>query len=153
TALRAQADTSRSRTDAPSRAACPEESPPSRVDLMRDDYAGREFPFRIQRGFDRAHLGNRALAVEVFEQFLLERAPADAMLGERAAAEALRFAAELDDRPGAGGDVVIRPGDHVGMHVAVRDVAPDGEVEPATPVAFAVDRHHLGEMLERHDHV
>jgi hypothetical protein len=39
------------------------------------------------------------------------------------------------------------------MDVAVRDVAPDREVESARRIAFAVDRQHLAEALERHDHV
>ena len=94
-----------------------------------------------------------AVAIELAQQRLLDGVAADAVLGERAAAEARDLDAELEDRRLAGLDVLVAARQHVGMDVAVRDVAPGRDVEAAAREAGAVDVHHLAELLEGHDHV
>src|ERR1051326_807829 len=75
-----------------------------------EDDPRRELPLGIERQFDRAHLVDRAIAVELPQQRLLERAPADAVLGERAAAEPRGLAAEFENGLAAGHDVIPGPG-------------------------------------------
>ena len=93
------------------------------------------------------------VAIQLPQQRLLDGVAADAVLGERAAAEAGDFDTELEDRRLACLDVLVTPRQHVGVHVAVRDVSPCRHVEAAAREAGAVDVHHLAEALEGHDHV
>jgi len=65
---------------------------------LGEDYSRREFPVGIERAFDGAHLVNPFVAVQVAQQRLLHRVAADAVFGERAAAEARHLAAEMARR-------------------------------------------------------
>ena len=97
-----------------------------------EDYSGTETPSRIERALDRTHLFDAVVAIELAQQRLLHRAAADAMLGERAAAEPCHLAAELEDRGSCPcSHVVVASRDHVRMDVAVGDVSPDRVIEPA----------------------
>src|SRR4029078_1633374 len=93
--------------------------------------AGGEFPVRVERALDGAHLVDTAVAVEPPQQRLLHGIPADTMLGERTAAESRALAPEEENCFRSALDVFIRRRQNVGMDVAVRDVAPDGRVEAA----------------------
>src|SRR4030095_5515627 len=103
-----------------------------------EQYAGGQLALGIERPFDGAHLLNGRIAIELLQQLLLDRIPPDAVLGERAAAEARAFAAEVEQRVLAGDDVIVRAGQHVGMDVAVGNVPPDREVETAAAEALAI---------------
>src|SRR5688572_4167777 len=104
-----------------------------------EDNSWRELRLRIQRPLHRTHLLYALIAVKLPQQRLLHWVAPDAVLGERAAAQPGDGAAELEDRGLALHHVLIRSGDDVGVHVAVRDVAPHRVVEAAGLEALAVD--------------
>ena len=112
----------------------------------------RELPSRIDRALDGAHFVDPFRAVQLAEQLLLHRVPADAVLGERRSAEPDHLAAERQDRGLARLDVGHRSRDDVRVQVAVGDVSPHG-VQAAPRELLVVERQQLREPVERDDHV
>ena len=75
------------------------------------------------------------------------------MLRQRRAAQPDGFASQLEDDRLARVDIGQRTRDHVRMQVAVGDMPPDGDVEPARTEAGLVGRQQLLQPIERHHHV
>src|SRR6185436_15662656 len=100
---------------------------------------------------DVTHRANACIAVKLPQQLLLDRIAADTMLGERTSTHRDHRGAELEDGVLALRNVIGASGDHVGMNIAVGNVAPHREVEAAGSEELPADRHHLAETLVGHD--
>src|ERR1051325_10715366 len=118
-----------------------------------EDHPWRQFPLRIDRGFDGLHLLDSFAAVKIAQQLLLDRVATDTMLGERRSAVADGFAADGEYRLAAGGEIADPVRDDVRMQVAGGDVAPRGRVQlPALELPRG-EREQLVQPVERNNHV
>ena len=90
---------------------------------------GASFQLRIERAFDGAHLLDAGLPVQLAQQRLLDGIAPHSVLRERTSAEPGDLSSEFQDRLLPAHHVVVRSRNHVRVHVAVGDVAPDGVVQ------------------------
>src|SRR5262245_2249223 len=119
----------------------------------RKEHAGCELPFRVERLFDGAHLGDAAASVQSFEQLLFDTVPADAVLGERRPALPNRLPAGGENRGPASFHFRERARQNVRVQIAVGDMAPDGRVETAALEFALVAAKQRVDTIEGDDHV
>src|SRR4030095_2610073 len=105
--------------------------PPASKALRAEQHTRRELPLRIECALDGAHLFDPVCSIELTQQELFQRAPPDAVLGERRATHRDDATCDLQDRVTTAADVFEASRHHVRMKIAVRDMAPDGVVESA----------------------
>ncbi len=98
---------------------------------------GESFQSGSRTRFHVTHIVDAGIAVELPEQLLFRRIAADAVFGQRRAAEANGLAPKCENRLASRFDIGKRSRNDVGMHVPVGDVPPDRRVEPAIAPAPA----------------
>ena len=89
------------------------------LDLSREQHAGRHFPARIDGSLDASHLLDSRARVEIHQQMLFDRVPADAVLGKWRASETDRFLADGEHRRLSSFDLDGRSRQDVGVQIAV----------------------------------
>src|SRR5579883_2837565 len=115
--------------------------------------SGRELPFGIERLLHSAHLPVSLLSIQLPEQRLFHGVAAHTVFGQWTPSPGRDDTAALQYNLLRGLHVLQRMWDKIGMHVAVRDMTPDGVVEPALCERFAEELHHIPKACKGHDHI